>query len=125
MPFQACSSVALAGLVTCVMACTPATAPVASAPDSDPDSAAAPQDAALGTGRLPASGFRIANGRVLSQTGENTALVEVTRLGALPENRAELRRAADGWCGRPATVSRVAQDRVGLSVTRTYLVRCR
>jgi hypothetical protein len=122
---------ALAAAVICVTACTPATTDLASGSAAPPQGTApAPsQDAALGVrlgaGQLPASGFQIANGRVLSQSGENTALVQVTRLGTLPENILDVRRAAERWCGRAASVSRTSQDRVGLSVRRTYLVRCR
>lgn len=83
------------------------------------------QSGGAGAGQLPAGAFPLSGARVISQTGQNTATVEVTRPRNFPGSSSEVRRAARAWCGRDATVSRIASSRTTMSSRSTYLVRCR
>lgn len=106
------------GLVACEEASAPSSAPAAS------PAVAAASTSRLGAGQLPAASFPLSRGRVVSQSGDNTAMVEVRYPRNFPAVSTDVRNAARAWCGREAFATPVSTRRTTMSVTRTYVVRC-
>lgn len=88
-------------------------------------SSATPSHAA-GAGTLPRSSFPMSNARVVSQSGQNTAIVVLGGSAKYQDRTGSVRKAARQWCGGNAQVSIVGgnDDRNSRSPFQ-YLVKCR